>query len=124
MRSRLFVSLFVALFVVALAGQVVADDKPCCSTKEKSSCTTDKACGGCGDKAVKTTDANQTKCPIMGGDVNKTVFADYAGKRVYFCCAPCTDAFKKDPDKYIEKMEKDGVTLEVAPKMENQKKKT
>lgn len=116
MKSRIFISLFLALFVLALVGQVMADDKPCCVSD-------DKKCAACTSEAsVKTTEANQTKCPVMGGDVNKTVFSDHKGKRVYFCCKPCSEAFSKDPDKYLEKMKKEGVILEETPKVSEQKK--
>ncbi|MDH4231847.1 MAG: YHS domain-containing protein [Nitrospirota bacterium] len=29
-----------------------------------------------------------------------TPFIDYKGKNYYFCCIPCVDDFKKDPDEY------------------------
>ncbi|MBM4033860.1 MAG: YHS domain-containing protein [Planctomycetes bacterium] len=47
----------------------------------------------------------------MGGKINRGIFADHEGKRVYFCCDGCPAAFKKDPEKYIKKLESDGVTL-------------
>jgi len=53
----------------------------------------------------------QTRCPIKGTPVNKKVYADYKGKRVYFCCADCLPKFKKDPAKYIKKLESQGITL-------------
>lgn len=56
----------------------------------------------------------QTVCPIMGGAIDSKIFADANGKRVYFCCNGCPAAFKKDPAKYIAKMEKDGITLDKA----------
>ena len=46
--------------------------------------------------------AAQTVCPLMGGKINKNIFTDYQGKRVYFCCVGCVDTFKKDPAKYIK----------------------
>lgn len=59
----------------------------------------------------------QTLCPVMGGAVNTNVFTVYEGKKIYFCCGGCVAPFKKDPAKFISKMEKDGVVLEkVAPK--------
>ena len=58
----------------------------------------------------------QTNCPIMGGKIDKKVFADHEGKRVYFCCAGCIPEFKKAPAKYIKKLEGEGVTLEETPK--------
>jgi len=57
----------------------------------------------------------QTTCPVVGDKVNKDLYADYQGKRVYFCCAGCVDEFKKDPAKYVKKLEDAGVTLEKAP---------
>lgn len=54
----------------------------------------------------------QTKCPVMGGDINKEVFVDYKGKRIYFCCKACIETFNKDPEKYLKKMKEDGIKLE------------
>ena len=30
------------------------------------------------------------------------MYADYKGKRYFFCCAGCPDAFKKDPAKFAK----------------------
>jgi YHS domain-containing protein len=57
----------------------------------------------------------QTICPVMGGQVNTNIYVDASGKRVYFCCPACPPKFKKDPAKYIAKLEKDGITLDKAP---------
>ncbi len=46
----------------------------------------------------------QTTCPIMGGKINKSVFTEYKGKKVYFCCAACKPKFEKEPEKYIAKL--------------------
>ena len=54
----------------------------------------------------------QTTCPVMGGKINKDIYADHEGKRVYFCCDACVSPFKKDPAKYISKLEGEGVVLE------------
>jgi len=56
----------------------------------------------------------QTICPLMGGKINKDIYADYDGKRVYFCCAGCVDAFKKGPAKYLKQMEDKGIVLDKA----------
>ena len=58
---------------------------------------------------------DQTTCPVMGGLINKSIYADYQGSRVYFCCPPCLREFKKDPDKYVKKMKEQGVTLAKSP---------
>ena len=57
----------------------------------------------------------QTVCPVEGGAINTNLYADYNGKRVYFCCKGCPAEFKKDQAKYIGKLEKGGVTLEKVP---------
>jgi YHS domain-containing protein len=57
----------------------------------------------------------QTTCPVLGGNVDKNVYADYQGKRIYFCCSGCDATFKKDPEKYMKKLQEEGVTLEPAP---------
>lgn len=58
----------------------------------------------------------QVTCPVMGGKINKDLYADYKGKRVYFCCPACIEPFNKDPEKYIKKLQDEVVTLEKAPK--------
>ncbi len=57
----------------------------------------------------------QTTCPVLGGNVDKQVYADYKGKRIYFCCQGCDAEFRKDPEKYLKKLEEQGVTPEKAP---------
>lgn len=47
----------------------------------------------------------QAVCPVMGGKTNPNLYADYQGQRVYFCCPACLDLFKKDPEKYLKKMQ-------------------
>jgi YHS domain-containing protein len=58
----------------------------------------------------------QTKCPVLGNPINKDIYVDYNGKRIYFCCAGCPQEFKKDPAKYMKKLEEEKVTLEATPK--------
>lgn len=48
--------------------------------------------------------AEQTVCPVMGGKINKEIFTEYKGKKVYFCCPGCKPEFEKDPEKYIGKL--------------------
>ena len=58
----------------------------------------------------------QVNCPVMGGEINKDLYADYKGKRVYFCCPACIETFNKDPEKQIKKLQEEGVVLEKTPK--------
>lgn len=54
----------------------------------------------------------QTACPVTGKAINKEVYVDYQGQRVYFCCPACPDKFRKDPEKYFAQFEKEGIELE------------
>ncbi len=46
----------------------------------------------------------QTMCPVMGGAIDKNIFVEYKGKKVYFCCQGCEDKFKAEPEKYLAKL--------------------
>lgn len=85
-----------------------------------------KAAGGCGAKVEKAEAAaapaqpagevkTQSTCPVMGGAVNKSIYVDHNGKRVYLCCNACVSTFKADPDKYVKQLADAGVQLEEAP---------
>ena len=48
-------------------------------------------------------------CAVMKGDMTNVKeatkakrFADYKGKRYFFCCPMCIDSFKKDPAKFAK----------------------
>lgn len=57
----------------------------------------------------------QTVCPVMGGKINKDSFVDVDGKRIYLCCQGCEKAILADPDKFLKKMEDEGIVLDPAP---------
>ncbi|MCG2680156.1 MAG: YHS domain-containing protein [Kiritimatiellae bacterium] len=65
----------------------------------------------------------QITCPVMGGKIDKKVYTDYNGKRVYFCCAGCIPQFKKDPGTYLKKLEAEGVVPEPVPAAADTEKK-
>ncbi len=43
-------------------------------------------------------------CPVLGtkGDKSKMIPYEYQDKTYYFCCQPCVDKFKQDPEKYLK----------------------
>ncbi len=57
---------------------------------------------GAAIEEAKTIAAEQTVCPVMKGPIDKSVFVEYEGKKVYFCCPSCKAEFEKDPAKYIK----------------------
>ena len=48
-------------------------------------------------------------CPVSGEKINDKTKAtyEYEGKIYNFCCTMCIDEFKKDPQKYIKKVEEE-----------------
>ena len=50
----------------------------------------------------------QKTCPVMGAPINKEVYSDHDGRRVYFCCAGCIETFRVNPAKYLEKLKEKG----------------
>jgi YHS domain-containing protein len=62
---------------------------------------------GKGKPTAKT--PTEIKCAVMTSHTvnikeatEKGLFADYKGRRYFFCCSMCPPAFKKDPAKYAK----------------------
>ena len=79
-------------------------------------------CKGCLGKFQKDPDrykvrlANsytyQTKCAVMGGDINPESFTTLAGgQKIYFCCPGCEAPLFKEPAKYASKLEAQGFKI-------------
>ncbi|UCB52732.1 MAG: YHS domain-containing protein [Candidatus Zixiibacteriota bacterium] len=64
-----------------------------------------------GSQALKP----QTTDAFSGNPINRSIYADYHGKRIYFCCANSKRQFEEDPERYIAKFRELGVKLEDAP---------
>jgi YHS domain-containing protein/Na+-transporting methylmalonyl-CoA/oxaloacetate decarboxylase gamma subunit len=67
--------------------------------KEAAAETAEKA----GEAVAQATgQVEQTTCPVMDGNpIDKNVFVEYKGKKVYFCCEACKAKFVADPEKYL-----------------------
>jgi YHS domain-containing protein len=46
----------------------------------------------------------QKTCPVTGDKIDKNVFVEYKGKKVYFCCSACKAKFEANPEKYVGKL--------------------
>ena len=48
-------------------------------------------------------------CPVLGEPIDEASKAtyEYEGKIYNFCCAMCIDTFKKEPQKYIDKVNRE-----------------
>ncbi|MDF7798552.1 hypothetical protein P4C99_03710 [Pontiellaceae bacterium B1224] len=58
----------------------------------------------------------QINCPVMQHTpIDQKQYVDVKGKRVYTCCKGCIAQVKANPDKYIKRLEDQGIVLELAP---------
>jgi len=48
----------------------------------------------------------QTTCPVSGEKLeDKSIYTDYEGRRIYFCCKNCRGKFNADPQKFLSAMD-------------------
>lgn len=81
-------------------------------------------CGGCVKKfkkdpagyqvALANSYTYQTVCPVMGEEINPSVFRETRAGKVYFCCKMCDEKLVSKPDKYLPKLEVQGIFLSSA----------
>ena len=99
--SKLQITIVLVLVSLLLIGMVTLTG---CKKKAES-----------GEAAVSDA-TEQTMCPIMDAKINKTLFTEYKGKKVYFCCIGCKEKFEKEPEKYLSKLPQFKETAEPAIK--------
>jgi len=75
------------------------------------------------EASVKDSAKAQATCPVMGGKVDKNLFVDVKGYRIYVCCKGCVGTIKADPDKYLAKIKAKGETPENTPVAKDELKK-
>lgn len=57
--------------------------------------------------SVQAVDAGNKICPVSGEKIDEKATYEYQGKIYHFCCSSCLEDFKKDPEKYIKKVEEE-----------------
>ena len=60
----------------------------------------------------------QTFCPVMGGPIDTTIYEDYKGMRIYFCCEGCRYNFKLTPNLYLKTLKRYGEKPRKIPEKE------
>lgn len=55
-------------------------------------------------KVIVPQTIEQKICPVTEGPINKEIYTEYKGKKVYFCCPGCKERFEKELEKYLEKL--------------------
>lgn len=93
--------------------QVYAVDDAGCKDQEADSAKSSSSGKSSDVSAVKG--KAQTTCPVMGEEIDKALFVDVKGKRIYVCCGGCIKKVKADPAKYIKILEDQGVKIEKSP---------
>lgn len=90
----------------------------CAGCKDKATADAEKIIADYKAKGIKLEQISkqQALCPVMGGEINKDIYSDHKGKRVYLCCAMCKPKFEETPAKYIKEMEAAGIALEKVKK--------
>lgn len=66
--------------------------------------------------ATKKGQKSQKSCPIMEGKIDKKLYVDALGHRIYVCCKGCIDAVKKDPAAALKKLAEKGEQAEILQK--------
>ena len=54
--------------------------------------------------ASSAMDAGNKMCPVSGDKISGKDFVEYQGKKYALCCPLCAKDFKKDPQKYIARL--------------------
>ena len=96
MFKKLLAILIAGAFIFSLAIPAFAQETSQTGAKEET-------------VAKKAENVGNKICPVSGEKINEKIKAtyEYKGKIYNFCCAMCIDEFKKDPEKYIKKVEEE-----------------
>ncbi|MFH1312638.1 MAG: hypothetical protein ABIJ00_05370 [Candidatus Eisenbacteria bacterium] len=66
-------------------------------------------------KVAPQTPQRQTRDIMSGKPVNRSIYTDYAGKRVYFCCATSKGQFSAEPEAWLKRSRELEIILEDSP---------
>jgi YHS domain-containing protein len=106
--SKIVLTIIAAMLAVGLVGCKKKEQpaaEPNVILKEETQKQAAKTTEDVKKTAAEAASIEQTMCPIMDGNkIDKNVFVEYKGKKVYFCCAGCKEEFEKDPEKYVAKL--------------------
>lgn len=96
------ISLFLAIFILGISQLSFA--MSCGSQEHKG--YQQLAQSSAGDTAkTEAVNVGNKICPVMGGEIDPKITYEHKGKIYNFCCPECIDEFKKNPEKYIKKVE-------------------
>jgi YHS domain-containing protein len=98
-EGKMFKKIALLFFVIAIASGINKLSLAADSVPESSSNVETK----------KAEDTGNKICPVSDEKIDEKTKAtyEYKGKIYNFCCGMCVDEFKKDPEKYIKKVEEE-----------------
>ena len=77
-----------------------------CGKKEEGGAAQPAAGAGTAqEQSAEGPQITQTLCPVMGKPIDKSIYVDHEGRRIYLCCPMCVDTFKADPATYLAKLD-------------------
>ncbi len=79
------------------------------SMTEKKTVATETATGATNDASLEAVEVGNKICPVSGEKIvmGKEAKFEYNGKIYNLCCPMCEKDFKKDPEKYIKKVDEE-----------------
>lgn len=91
------------LYVDANGKRIYVCCKGCIEAVKKDPAAALKKLAELGEEA-EDIPIEQKSCPVMGGPINKELYVEHEGKKLYVCCEACLETVKKDPAKYAKKI--------------------
>ncbi len=70
-------------------------------------------------KDVSPPSGRQVTCPVSGKAVDGNFCTVHLGTCIYFCSKRCVSEFAKEPEKYLKKLDEQGVVLNDASSCEH-----
>lgn len=108
MPKKCFMFILISLFIFSFAVSSFAQMK--CMGHSGSSEHKHNPSGSMAQESQKrSVEVGNKICPVLNEKINERTKAtyEYEGKIYNFCCEMCIDEFKKDPQKYIHKIEEE-----------------
>ncbi len=101
-KKTLFTALLIVLFCISviLMGCKKSEEEATTETMTPSA----EAVKEEAKEAASDIEIEQKMCPVMEAPINKDLFTEYQGKKVYFCCPGCKETFEENPEQYVAKL--------------------
>ncbi|KMQ49871.1 hypothetical protein CHISP_3224 [Chitinispirillum alkaliphilum] len=62
---------------------------------------------------AEKSEIGQQTCPVMDREIDKDLYVEQDGKRIYVCCQSCVEIVENDFEKYLEVIKESDEEVEV-----------